>query len=96
MTGYLEACVADNYEWKAPAKLFFWPAAEGSEEDAVYPTLWDALQAAGEGDLSAAWIITQSGNILTPRLIQSLREAPAPRRRKRSAAASIFAWARAA
>ncbi len=34
--------------------------------------------------------------VLSPRLIQSLREAPAPRRRKRSAAASILAWARAA
>jgi hypothetical protein len=88
--------MAQDLEWSAPAKLFFWPASDGSEEDAVYPTLWDALVAAGEGDLSTAWIITQSGRILTPRLVRSLREAPAPRARKRSGAAALFAWARAA
>lgn len=87
--------MAGNFEWEAPAKLFYWPAVEGSEEEAVYPTLRDALKAAGEGELSSAWIITQGGNILTPRLIASLRDQPAPGR-KRGAAASLFAWTRAA
>ena len=87
--------MAQGVEWSAPAKLFFWPAADGAEEDVVYATLWDALQAAGEGDLASAWIITQSGSILTPRLIQSLREEPAPRNR-RNRAAAFFSWARTA
>lgn len=88
--------MADKFEWDAPAKLFYWPAVDGSDEDAVYANLWDALQAAGEGELSGAWIITQSGNILTPRHIQSLREQPAPRHVKRSVGQSLFGWMRAA
>lgn len=88
--------MADKFEWSAPAKLFYWPAIEGSDEDAVYANLWDALKAAGEGDLSSAWIITQSGNILTPRHIVSLRETPAPRESRRRNAASLFGWMRAA
>ena len=86
-----------TYEWEAPAKLFFWPAVEGGDEDAVYPTLHDALQAAREGDAETAWIITRNGDILSPRLIASLREELAEvGHRRRSGARSFFSWARAA
>lgn len=84
-----------RYDWAAPAKLFFWPADDGSEEEAVYPTLDDALRAAGEGDREHAWIITQDGDILNPRMIEALREELAERRRGRKAR-SLFGWARAA
>ena len=87
-----------TYEWEAPAKLFFWPAGDGWDEDAVYPTLCDALQAASEGDPETAWIITRNGDILSPRLITSLREEldGAQRHRRPSGARSFFGWARAA
>jgi hypothetical protein len=86
-----------TYEWEAPAKLFFWPAAEGGDEDAVYPTLHDAMQAAREGDADTAWIITRDGDILSPRLIASLREELAEiGHRRRSGPRSFFNWARAA
>lgn len=86
--------MARGYDWNAPAKLFFWPAADGSEEDAVYPTLAGALSAAGEGDAAIAWIVTQAGDILSPRLIQVLREERRPR--QRAASRFPFGWARAA
>jgi len=86
-----------RYNWAAPAKLFFWPADDGSEEEAVYPTLDDAVRAAGEGDNEHAWIITRDGDILNPRVIQSLREELDERRRgKRSRAFSFLGWTRAA
>ena len=86
-----------TYEWEAPAKLFFWPAVEGGDEDAVYPTLHDAMQAASEGDADTAWIITRDGDILNPRVIATLREELAERRsRKRSKPFSLLGWARAA
>jgi len=86
-----------TYEWEAPAKLFFWPAVEGGDEDAVYPTLHDAMQAASEGDADTAWIITRDGDILSPRLIASLREdLDAVQRRRPSGPRSFFGWARAA
>lgn len=84
-----------QYEWDAPAKLFFWPAADGADEDAVYPTLWAALQAAAEGGSETAWIVTQAGDILSPRLIESLRD-EVPGKRSRNAGRSLFSWARAA
>jgi hypothetical protein len=87
-----------TYEWDAPAKLFFWPAGDGWDEEAVYPTLHGALQAADEGDPSTAWIITQNGDILSPRLVASLREeieAVQPRRAP-AARSLFFGWARAA
>lgn len=87
--------MARKYDWAAPAKLFFWPAEDGSEEEAVYATLDDALKAAGEGDSAHAWIITRDGEILNPRLIETLCEELAERRRGRRAR-SLFAWARAA
>lgn len=89
--------MARVFDWHQPAKLFFWPASDGADEAAIYPTLGDALQASGEGDLSVAWIVTRNGDILSPRLIQSLREerAQVPRRR-RSVAQSVFGWAKAA
>ena len=84
-----------NFDWTAPAQLFFWPAADGAEENVLYATLSDAIRAAGEGDGSTAWIITQNGEILPPRLIETLRwERPwAPRRRR---AVALFSWAKAA
>lgn len=89
--------MARHFEWDAPAKLFFWPAPEGGEEDAVYPTLTDALRAAGEGDLACAWIVAQNGDILTPRMIEVLRDQPAPSdRRRRLNPMSLLGWARAA
>jgi hypothetical protein len=84
-----------QYEWDAPAKLFFWPAADGADEDAIYPTLWAALQAATEGDGDTAWIVTQAGDILSPKLIRALRD-EVPSRRSRVSARSLFSWARAA
>ena len=85
------------FDWSAPAKLFHWPAIDGSEDGDVYATLWDALHAAGEGDLGSAWIVTQNGDILSPRLVASLREEPLPRPRRREAVGrSLFAWKRAA
>ena len=89
--------MALKYDWAAPAKLFFWPADDGSEEEAVYPTLDDALKAAGEGDQDHAWIITRDGDILNPRVIETLREGlDARRRRKREKSFSFLGWARAA
>ena len=85
-----------KYQWDAPAKLFFWPAADGSEEEAVYPTLGGALTAAGEGDLSVAWIVTESGDILPPRLVQSLRDERAEARRRFARPRAFLPWARAA
>lgn len=86
-----------RYNWAAPAKLFFWPADDGSEEEALYPTLDDALRAAGEGDADHAWIITQDGDILNPRMIETLREELAERRRgHRARPRGLFGWARAA
>ena len=86
-----------TFDWDAPAKLFFWPMGEGWDEEAVYPTLRAALLAADEGDLSAAWIITQSGDIISPRLVASLREeAQTSARQRRVPAKSLFNWARAA
>jgi len=86
-----------TYEWEAPAKLFFWPAVEGGDEDAVYPTLHAALQAASEGEPETAWIITRNGDIISPRLIASLREELAEAgHRRRSGPRSFFGWARAA
>ena len=83
-----------RYDWSAPAKLYFWPAEDGADEEAVYPSLTDALRAAGEGDLDCAWIITQDGDILNPRMIELLREDLRPPRRV--ARTGLFAWARAA
>jgi hypothetical protein len=89
--------MARNYDWKAPAKLFFWPAEDGSEEEAVYPTLRDALRAAGEGEVGSAWIITRDGDILNPRLIATLLEdLERPRRAKKQASFPFLGWARAA
>ncbi|WP_375460999.1 hypothetical protein [uncultured Enterovirga sp.] len=89
--------MALKYDWAAPAKLFFWPAEDGSEEECVYPTLDDALKAAGEGDADHAWIITRDGDILNPRVIATLREELAERRRrKRDKPFSFLGWARAA
>ena len=86
-----------TFNWAAPAKLFFWPADDGSEEEAVYQTLDDALRAAGEGDADHAWIITQAGEILNPRMIEALREDLAARReKKRGRGYSLLGWARAA
>ena len=51
-------------EWNEPAKLFYWPSADGGEEAALYPTLEDALTAAGDGARPVAWIVTQNGDIL--------------------------------
>ena len=84
-------------EWDAPAKLFFWPAAEGADEDALYPTLTAALRAADEGDLATAWIIAQNGDILTPRTIAALREMPrAGERKRRLNPMAFLPWAKAA
>lgn len=86
-----------RYDWAAPAKLFFWPAEDGSEEEAVYPTLDDALRAAGEGDSEYAWIVTRDGDILNPRVIQALREELATRREaRRTGPLAFLARARAA
>lgn len=86
-----------KFDWAAPAKLFFWPADDGSEEEAVYQTLDDALRAAGEGDAEHAWIITQAGEILNPRMIEALREdLEARRQKKRVKGYSLLGWARAA
>ena len=87
-----------TYEWDAPAKLFFWPAADGWDEDAVYPTLSDALEAAAEGDVETAWIITRNGDIISPKLIMALREEldVAQRRRTVLPRSLFFGWARAA
>lgn len=85
--------MARSFEWNAPAKLFFWPCDNGGDEEVVYPTLVDALRAAGEGDIDTAWIITQSGDILNPRLIDEIRfEVPRQRPRTRS----LLGWSRAA
>ena len=87
--------MARHYDWSAPAKLYFWPAQDGADEEALYSSLTDALRAAGEGDSACAWIITQDGDILNPRMIELLREDLAPRAR-RPARTGLFAWARAA
>ena len=78
------------YDFKAPAKLFHWPADDGADEEAVYPTLQDALRAAAEGELANAWIITASGDILNPRIIAELRLETATRRQHRSGARGLF------
>ncbi len=85
-----------NLDWTAPAKLFFWPAENGSEEEAIYDTLRDAVRAAREGDGGSAWIITESGSILNPRMIAVLVEEQAEERRRRRPTFNPFAWARAA
>jgi hypothetical protein len=65
--------MARTYDWTAPAKLFFWPADNGADEEVVYPTLASALRAAAEGDAASAWIITQEGDILNPKMIDEIR-----------------------
>ncbi len=87
-----------SFDWDAPAKLFFWPAGDGWDEDAVYPTLSAAVQAAAEGDADAAWIITEDGDIISPRLIAALRAEvrDTPRRRRPGISRNLFGWARAA
>lgn len=86
-----------RYDWAAPAKLFFWPAEDGSDEEAVYPTLDDAIRAAGEGDGEHAWIITQDGDILNPRMIDALRaELDERRRGRRGRTFGFLPWAKAA
>lgn len=84
-----------NLDWAAPAKLFFWPAENGSEEEAIYATLGDAIRAAREGEFGSAWIITESGSILNPRMIAALVEEQAAQRRRRPTF-NPFAWAKAA
>ena len=71
-----------SHDWSAPAKLFFWPAEDGADEEVVYPTLSDAIRAAEEGDAATAWIITQDGSILNPKMIAEMRLERAPRRRE--------------
>ena len=83
-----------TYDWTAPAKLFYWPAEEGADEEVVYPTLGDALRAAAEGDATSAWIITQEGDILNPKMIEEIRLDGAQRRSRRRS--GLFGWARAA
>ncbi|MGA0598776.1 hypothetical protein [Enterovirga sp. CN4-39] len=86
-----------TYDWDAPAKLFFWPAGNGWDEEATYPTLADALQAAAEGEPSTAWIITQDGDIIPPRRIADLRaEMDSMPRGRGSIARAFLPWARAA
>lgn len=85
-----------RYEWNCPAKLFHWPAIDGGEEEHVYPTLCDAIEAAQEGDAATAWIVCQNGDILSPKLIELLREEVREQPRRRSSVRSLFAWARAA
>lgn len=85
-----------DVDWKAPAKLFFWPAENGSEEEAIYGTLGDAIRAAREGECGSAWIITESGSILNPRMIAALVEEQAEQRRRRRPTFNPFAWAKAA
>jgi hypothetical protein len=81
------------YDLKAPAKLFYWPAEDGAEEEAVYPTLQDALRAAAEGDLASAWIVTQAGDILNPRVIAELRLDIVSRgRERRSGPLGFLGW----
>lgn len=84
------------FDWAAPAKLFFWPAADGWDEEAVYPTLHAALSAAGEGDLATAWIVTRDGDIISPLLVKALREEAAATARTRRPAMSLLGWKRAA
>lgn len=85
-----------DVDWNAPAKLFFWPAENGSEEEAIYDTLGDAIQASREGESGVAWIITESGSILNPRMIAVLIEEQAEQRRRRRSTFNPFAWAKAA
>jgi hypothetical protein len=87
--------MARSYDWAAPAKLFYWPADDGSEEEVVYPSLSDAVRAAaeGDGDAASAWIITQEGDILNPKMILELRLDMAPRRKqRRSSPLALFGW----
>ncbi len=81
-----------TYDLAAPAKLFHWPADDGSDEEVVYPTLRDALRAATEGESSSAWIITQEGDILNPKMIAEIRLDLKPQRQTRRA--GLFGWAR--
>lgn len=86
-----------NCEWTQPARLFFWPGLEGGEEGEIYPNLWDALAATADGEASAAWIVTQGGDILSPGAIREMRADPQPRPRRREASARpFFSWKRAA
>jgi uncharacterized protein YidB (DUF937 family) len=62
----------------------------------VYPSLIDALRAAGEGDAEKAWIVTEAGHILNPRIIAALREENLAQRRQKRVALNPFTWARAA
>ena len=78
------------YDFKAPAKLFHWPADDGADEEAVYPTLQDALRAAAEGELANAWIITASGDILNPRIIAELRLETSAGPQRRSGRRGLF------
>jgi uncharacterized protein YidB (DUF937 family) len=84
------------YGWREPAKLYFWPADDGSEEEALYPTLLDAIRAAGEGEADKAWIVTEAGHILNPRIIAALQEETLAQRRQKRVALNPFTWARAA
>jgi hypothetical protein len=65
--------MARSFDFAAPAKLFHWPAEDGADEEVVYPTLVAALRAAAEGDARTAWIITQEGDILNPKMIEEIR-----------------------
>ena len=87
--------MSKTYDWKAPAKLLHWPCDDGQDEGDVYPTLADALRAAGDGEPETAWIVTQDGDILTPGLIRELHEHVSERRRA-AGRRGLFAWARAA
>ena len=84
-----------SHDWNAPAKLFFWPAEDGAEEETLYPTLHAALRAAEEGELANAWIITQEGSILNPKMIHEMRLDMAPRRRERRGPLALFSRSRA-
>lgn len=74
--------MARSFDFAAPAKLFHWPAEDGADEEVVYPTLVDAVRAAAEGDAHTAWIITQEGDILNPKMIEEIRLDLKPARRK--------------
>jgi hypothetical protein len=85
-----------SFEFGAPAKLFYWPVADGPDEGEVYPTLRDALHAAGEGDVGCAWIVTHDGDLISPRMIAALREEGLHVPRRKQPRARLFGWARAA
>ncbi|MBV9075997.1 MAG: hypothetical protein JO048_00750 [Methylobacteriaceae bacterium] len=88
--------MARNYDWMAPAELTFWPVDDGVVEPRLFPTLAEAIDAAREGRVERAWIVTQAGDILTPgRLADVLeqQEAPTPRA---CGPLGLFSWSRAA